>query len=295
MHLVRMEVCTKGRGGPGKGKAGGAVKWPNGANYEGRFKDDKIDGQGALRLEKPVPLLEAGGGGVRGWLVPVELKADLARVHQVAGFDDMGYEPPWVGKGRLEGGRRLARAALRAPMRHRRCLGMVSALLLLAVVASESNAGAGGPGAGVRSSRRRNDAAAWRLRAHGCLVSRSLSTFLTRLRVTGRPLSPPRSAQRAARARFFACISATSFFFRSKAWRAIRASRPVTRCWTRFCSVKVVDSGPSRASGRSPSSSSSSPSSRRRRSCPSSGCRRRAGRRTYDRPSGPLSRNCINL
>ena len=74
----------------GKREGRGAVKWPNGANYEGRFKDDKIDGQGALRLEKPVPLLEAGGGGVRGWLVPVELKADLARVHQVAGFDDMG-------------------------------------------------------------------------------------------------------------------------------------------------------------------------------------------------------------
>ena len=74
----------------GKREGRGALRWPNGANYEGRFKDDKIDGQGALRLEKPVPLLEAGGGGVRGWLVPVELKADLARVHQVAGFDDMG-------------------------------------------------------------------------------------------------------------------------------------------------------------------------------------------------------------
>ena len=70
----RMGPCTKGRGEPGKREGRGAVKWPNGANYEGRFKDDKIDGQGALRLEKPVPLLEAGGGGVRGWLVPVELK-----------------------------------------------------------------------------------------------------------------------------------------------------------------------------------------------------------------------------
>ena len=70
------------RGGKKEGR--GSLEWPNGATYEGRFRDDKIDGQGALLVPRPVPLPEAG------WLLPIRLKADMARVHAKAGFDEDG-------------------------------------------------------------------------------------------------------------------------------------------------------------------------------------------------------------
>ena len=60
----RMGPCTKGRGEPGKREGRGAVKWPNGANYEGRFKDDKIDGQGLFGWRSPFHCL--GGRAVVG-------------------------------------------------------------------------------------------------------------------------------------------------------------------------------------------------------------------------------------
>ena len=69
----------------GRKEGRGSLEWPNGATYEGRFKDDKIDGQGALLVPKPVPL-----AGDAGWLLPIKLKADMARVHVRAGFDEDG-------------------------------------------------------------------------------------------------------------------------------------------------------------------------------------------------------------
>ena len=83
----------------GRKEGRGSLQWPNGASYEGRFRDDKIDGQGALLVPLPVPLEQESGSFMsgfsayadRGWLLPIELKADMARVHMKAGFDEDGF------------------------------------------------------------------------------------------------------------------------------------------------------------------------------------------------------------
>ncbi len=83
----------------GRKEGRGSLTWPNGASYEGRFRDDKIDGQGALLVPVPVLLVEDERDyndsptvtySDNGWLLPIELKADMARVHMKAGFDEDG-------------------------------------------------------------------------------------------------------------------------------------------------------------------------------------------------------------
>ncbi|KAJ1451543.1 hypothetical protein M885DRAFT_468331 [Pelagophyceae sp. CCMP2097] len=69
----------------------GSLSWPNGASYEGRFRDDKIDGQGALSIPKPVAISASDDdAGADGWLLPLQLKSDLSRIHVKAGFDEDG-------------------------------------------------------------------------------------------------------------------------------------------------------------------------------------------------------------
>mmetsp|Transcript_7671 Transcript_7671/g.24149 ORF Transcript_7671/g.24149 Transcript_7671/m.24149 type:complete len:583 (+) Transcript_7671:326-2074(+) len=74
----------------GRREGRGSLHWPNGASYEGRFRDNEMEGQGSLEVRRPVPLREDDGETVRGWLLPIQLKADLARVHRCAGFDADG-------------------------------------------------------------------------------------------------------------------------------------------------------------------------------------------------------------
>jgi hypothetical protein len=65
----------------GKREGRGTLSWPNGASYEGRFRDDQIDGQGTLEIPRPVP------GAFEGeWIIPLEHKIDVARAHHRAGF-----------------------------------------------------------------------------------------------------------------------------------------------------------------------------------------------------------------
>ena len=59
----------------GKREGRGNVTWPHGANYEGRFRDDAIDGQGTLALTQPTTC--ANGD----WLIPIDGQCDLPRVH----------------------------------------------------------------------------------------------------------------------------------------------------------------------------------------------------------------------
>jgi len=108
----------------------GNLVFRNGAQYEGRFRADAIDGQGALYVPRPVPLLTASSSrplppekktsssrrkktdlpppsprthqqhkraaddddddAPRGWLVPIQLKSDISKIHLKAGFDDDG-------------------------------------------------------------------------------------------------------------------------------------------------------------------------------------------------------------
>lgn len=56
-----------------------------GAYYEGRFRDDAFDGQGTLELHEPLPGAEAGD-----WVIPLDVKVDVARAHARAGFDAGG-------------------------------------------------------------------------------------------------------------------------------------------------------------------------------------------------------------
>jgi len=97
----------------------GNLQWPCGASYEGRFRDDHIDGSGgALAFPpRPLPLVaqkfsssssqqshqsndDSDGAASSpnhksvppaGWLIPVQLKNDIARIHQRAGFDQDGF------------------------------------------------------------------------------------------------------------------------------------------------------------------------------------------------------------
>ena len=68
----------------GKREGRGNVTWPHGAAYEGRFRDDAIDGQGTLVLSQPT--CSANGD----WLIPINVQSDLTRVHLKAGFTREG-------------------------------------------------------------------------------------------------------------------------------------------------------------------------------------------------------------
>jgi len=63
----------------------GNLTFRNGADYEGRFRADAIDGQGGLSVTVPVPM-----DSQDNWLVPIQLKTDIAKIHLKAGFDEDG-------------------------------------------------------------------------------------------------------------------------------------------------------------------------------------------------------------
>mmetsp|Transcript_14674 Transcript_14674/g.22141 ORF Transcript_14674/g.22141 Transcript_14674/m.22141 type:complete len:748 (+) Transcript_14674:55-2298(+) len=59
----------------------GSIRFSEGAVYEGRFREDAMDGQGTLKIHKTVP------GPVPGEvLIPIEIQADIRRIHHRAGF-----------------------------------------------------------------------------------------------------------------------------------------------------------------------------------------------------------------
>ena len=62
------------------------MTFTEGAVYEGRFRDDKIDGQGTLHIAAVTP-----GSDVGERLIPVQIQADLKRIHTRAGFGDEGH------------------------------------------------------------------------------------------------------------------------------------------------------------------------------------------------------------
>lgn len=59
----------------------GSVIFAEGAVYEGRFKEDRLDGQGTLKISDSVP-----GSEVDEMMIPVQIQAELWRIHLKAGF-----------------------------------------------------------------------------------------------------------------------------------------------------------------------------------------------------------------
>lgn len=55
------------------------------AQYEGRFREDVLDGQGTLELIEPLP-----GPTPEDWVIPLDVKVDVARAHFKAGFGQSG-------------------------------------------------------------------------------------------------------------------------------------------------------------------------------------------------------------
>jgi hypothetical protein len=49
--------------------------------YEGRFREDRLDGQGTIKVTSTVPGAEDGEK-----LIPIEIQADIRRIHLKAGF-----------------------------------------------------------------------------------------------------------------------------------------------------------------------------------------------------------------
>ncbi len=60
----------------------GSVYFAEGAVYEGRFKEDRFDGHGTIKVEKPVP----GVNAEQDVLIPVSIKSEMWRIHWRAGF-----------------------------------------------------------------------------------------------------------------------------------------------------------------------------------------------------------------
>lgn len=72
------------RGGLKDGR--GRLVLSNGAaQYEGRFREDVLDGQGTLELLEPLP-----GAVEDEWVIPLDVKVDVARAHVKAGFGQGG-------------------------------------------------------------------------------------------------------------------------------------------------------------------------------------------------------------
>lgn len=69
----------------GKKEGRGTLRFPNGAFYEGRFRDDLIDGQGTLEIKHPVEDATPGD-----WMIPLDIQVDVGRAHKKAGFDKEG-------------------------------------------------------------------------------------------------------------------------------------------------------------------------------------------------------------
>ena len=59
----------------------GSITFAEGAVYEGRFRDDHLDGQGTIKVSDNVPGVEDGEK-----LIPIEIQADIRRIHLKAGF-----------------------------------------------------------------------------------------------------------------------------------------------------------------------------------------------------------------
>lgn len=59
----------------------GTVKFAEGAIYEGRFKEDRFDGQGTLKVHQVVP-----GATNDELMIPIQVQADFWRIHLRAGF-----------------------------------------------------------------------------------------------------------------------------------------------------------------------------------------------------------------
>jgi len=65
----------------------GSITFPEGAVYEGRFRDDRLDGQGTIKVSAPMAGPEDGER-----MIPIEIQADMRRIHLKAGFgEDPGH------------------------------------------------------------------------------------------------------------------------------------------------------------------------------------------------------------
>ena len=71
----------------GKREGRGTIQFTNGAIYEGRFRDDAIDGQGTLKITKTLTVQSEEKGD---FMIPVSFQSDLGHIHRKAGFTHVG-------------------------------------------------------------------------------------------------------------------------------------------------------------------------------------------------------------
>lgn len=50
-----------------------------------RFREDRIDGQGTVKIERPMAGVDEGD-----FFIPLEIQSDIRRIHYRAGFDGQG-------------------------------------------------------------------------------------------------------------------------------------------------------------------------------------------------------------
>lgn len=60
--------------------------FPNGAVYEGRFRDDAVDGQGTMKIRQTVAVPKETKDEKADFMIPISFQSDMGHIHRKAGF-----------------------------------------------------------------------------------------------------------------------------------------------------------------------------------------------------------------
>jgi len=100
---IQMDNDMRVYGLKAKKEGRGTIRFTNGAIYEGRFKEDRMEGQGTMKMNGNVCIrgeirtdLDTEKQGVESddeqldWMIPIQFQSDMGHIHQKAGFTKRG-------------------------------------------------------------------------------------------------------------------------------------------------------------------------------------------------------------
>lgn len=83
--FIRVFVYFVGMFKHGMRDGRGSITFAEGAVYEGRFREDKMDGQGTCKIIRVLQGIDDE------WMIPIDIQADMRRIHYKAGFGDEAH------------------------------------------------------------------------------------------------------------------------------------------------------------------------------------------------------------